>query len=106
MQPVTFLEALEYAHSKNIVLPAEFYSMDLKTRQMATTVSFLSSLEQIETVIKAVNKSIASGGTFKDFQDLIAESKNHSAKALSGQCISNQYSECIWSWAMATTATK
>lgn len=75
MQPVTFLEALEYAHNKKIVLPDEFYSMDLKTRQMATTVSFLSSLEQIETVIKAVNKSIASSGTFKDFQDLIAESE-------------------------------
>jgi SPP1 gp7 family putative phage head morphogenesis protein len=73
MQPVTFLEALEYAHNKKIVLPAEFYSMDLKTRQMATTVSFLSSLEQIETVIKAVNKSIADGGTFNDFQKLIAE---------------------------------
>lgn len=75
MQPVTFLEALEYAHSKKIVLPDEFYSMDLKTRQMATTVSFLSSLEQIETVIKAVNKSIADGGTFKDFQKLIEESE-------------------------------
>ena len=75
MQPVTFLEALEYAHHKKIVLPDEFYSMDLKTRQMATTVSFLSSLEQIETVIKAVNKSIADGGTFNDFQKLIAESE-------------------------------
>ena len=75
MQPVTFLEALEYAHNKKLVLPAEFYSMDLKTRQMATTVSFLSSLEQIETVIKAVNKSIADGGTFNDFQKLIAESE-------------------------------
>lgn len=75
MQPVTFLEALEYAHNKKIVLPAEFYSMDLKTRQMATTVSFLSSLEQIETVIKAVNKSIADGGTFNDFQKLIAGSE-------------------------------
>lgn len=75
MQPVTFLEALQYAHSKKIVLPDEFYSMDLKTRQMATTVSFLSSLEQIETVIKAVNKSIADGGTFKDFQKLIEESE-------------------------------
>ncbi|CAD9197254.1 phage head morphogenesis protein [Acinetobacter bohemicus] len=75
MQPVTFLEALEYAHNKKIVLPSEFYSMDLKTRQMATTVSFLSSLEQIETVIKAVNKSIADGGTFNDFQKLIAESE-------------------------------
>lgn len=42
---------------------------------MATTVSFLSSLEQIETVIKAVNKSIADGGTFNDFQKLIAESE-------------------------------
>lgn len=75
MQPVTFLEALEYAHNKKIVLPDEFYSMDLKTRQMATTVSFLSSLEQIETVIKAVNKSIADGGTFNDFQKLIADSE-------------------------------
>ena len=75
MKPVTFLEALQYAHNKKIVLPDEFYSMDLKTRQMATTVSFLSSLEQIETVIKAVNKSIADGGTFNDFQKLIAESE-------------------------------
>ena len=75
MQPVTFLEALQYAHSKKVVLPDEFYSMDLKTRQMATTVSFLSSLEQIETVIKAANKAIADGGTFKDFQKLVAESE-------------------------------
>lgn len=71
MQPVTFLEALQYARQRKIVLSDEFYSLDLKTRQMATTVSFLSSLEQIETVIKAVNKSIADGGTFKDFQKLV-----------------------------------
>lgn len=75
MQPVTFLEALQYAHSKKVVLPDEFYSLDLKTRQMATTVSFLSSLEQIETVINAANKAIADGGTFKDFQKLIKESE-------------------------------
>ncbi|WP_180108208.1 phage minor head protein [Acinetobacter sp. YH12085] len=75
MQPVTFLEALQYAHDKKIVLPDEFYSMDLKTRQMATTVSFLSSLEQIETVIKSLNTTLADGGTFNDFQKLIAESE-------------------------------
>ncbi|RKG32994.1 phage head morphogenesis protein [Acinetobacter tianfuensis] len=75
MQPVTFLEALQYAHSKKIVLPDEFYSMDLKTRQMATTVSFLSSLEQVETVIKSLNKTLANGGTFNDFQKLVAESE-------------------------------
>ena len=74
MQPVTFLEALQYAHSKKVVLPDEFYSMDLKTRQMATTVSFLSSLEQVESVIKSLNKTLASGGTFNDFQKLVAES--------------------------------
>lgn len=71
MQPVTFLEALRYAQQRKILLPDEFYSMDLKTRQMATTVSFLSSLEQIETVIKAANKAIAEGSTFRDFQKLV-----------------------------------
>ena len=75
MQPVTFLEALHYAHSKQVVLPDEFYSMDLKTRQMATTVSFLSSLEQVESVIKSLNKTLASGGTFNDFQKLVDESE-------------------------------
>lgn len=75
MQPVTFLEALRYAHSKKVVLPDDFYSMDLKTRHMATTVSFLSSLEQVESVVKTLNKTLASGGTFNDFQKLIAESE-------------------------------
>jgi SPP1 gp7 family putative phage head morphogenesis protein len=75
MQPVTFLEALRFAHSRKVVLPDEFYSMDLKTRQMATTVSFLSGLEQVESVIKSLNKTLANGGTFNDFQKLVAESE-------------------------------
>ncbi|MDM1247910.1 minor capsid protein [Acinetobacter sp. R933-2] len=75
MRPVTFLEALHYAHSKNIVLPDEFYSMDLKMRQMATTVSFLSSLEQVESVINSLNKTLANGGTFQDFQKLVADAE-------------------------------
>lgn len=75
MQPVTFLEALNYAKQRKILLPDDFYALDLKTRQMATTVSFLSSLEQIQTVINGVNKTLANGGTFKDFQKLIEESE-------------------------------
>lgn len=75
MQPVTFLEALQYAHDRKILLPDDFYALDLKTRQMATTVSFLSSLEQIESVIQSVNKTMANGGTFKDFKDLVAENE-------------------------------
>lgn len=75
MQPVTFLEALHFAQSRKIVLPDEFYSMDLKTRQLATTVSFLSGIEQVETVIKSLNKTLAKGGTFNDFQKLIEENE-------------------------------
>lgn len=73
MQPVTFLEALQFARSRKIVLPDEFYSLDLKTRQLATTVSFLSSIEQIQTVIAAVNKAIADGSTFEGFKKMVAE---------------------------------
>jgi len=75
MKPVTFLEALQFARSRKIVLPDEFYSLDLKTRQLATTVSFLSSIEQIQTVIAAVNKAIANGSTFEDFKKLVAENE-------------------------------
>ncbi|ENX13309.1 hypothetical protein F895_02613 [Acinetobacter sp. CIP 64.2] len=74
MQPVPFLEAMRYAQLKKIVLPDEFYSLDLRTRQYASTVSFLSSLEQINTVMQAVNKSIAEGSTFNDFKELVADS--------------------------------
>ena len=75
MQPVTFLEALRFAHNRKVVLPDEFYSLDLKTRQLATTVGFLSSIEQIQTVIGAVNKAIADGSTFNDFKKLVAENE-------------------------------
>lgn len=75
MQPVTFLEAMQYAQARKIILPDEFYSLDLRTRQLASTVGFLSSLEQIETVMKAVNKSIADGSTFNDFKKLVAENE-------------------------------
>ena len=47
MQPVTFLEALQSAHSKKVVLPDEFYSMDLKTRQMATKLAFCRVLNKL-----------------------------------------------------------
>lgn len=73
MKPVTFLEALKFAESRKIVLPDEFYSIDLKTRQLATTVGFLSSIEQIQTVIKGVNKAIADGTTFEDFKKYVAD---------------------------------
>lgn len=75
MKPITFLEALHFAQSRKVVLPDEFYSMDLNIRQLATTVSFLSGIEQVETVIKSLNKTLAEGGTFNDFQKLVEENE-------------------------------
>lgn len=74
MKPVTFLEALQYAQQRQIVLPDEFYSMDLNTRQMASTVSFLAGIDQIETVMNAVNKALANGSTFADFKKEVVDS--------------------------------
>lgn len=75
MQPLSFLEAIQFAVSRKIVLPDEFYKLDLNTRQMATTVSFLSSIEQIETVIKSVNQVLIDGGSFNDFKKLVEENE-------------------------------
>lgn len=75
MQPLSFLEAIQFAVSRKIVLPDEFYKLDLNTRQMATTVSFLSGIEQIETVIKSVNQVLIDGGTFNDFKELVEENE-------------------------------
>ena len=74
MKPITFLEALQYAQQRQIVLPDEFYSMDINTRQMASTVSFLASIDQIETVMNAVNKALANGSAFADFKKEVADS--------------------------------
>ncbi|MCH7331434.1 phage minor head protein [Acinetobacter modestus] len=75
MQPLSFLEAIQFAVSRKIVLPDEFYKLDLNTRQMATTVSFLSGIEQIETVIKSVNQVLIDGGTFNDFKKLVEKNE-------------------------------
>ena len=74
MQPVTFLEALQFARQRNIVLADDFYSLDLNTRQMATTVKLLSSIEQVEQVIKQVNKALSDGSTYADFKKALKDS--------------------------------
>ena len=65
---VDYVEALRYARSRKIVLPEEFYLLDLKTRHYSATVSRLASIDQIRTVLELVNKSTESGSTFLDFK--------------------------------------
>jgi SPP1 gp7 family putative phage head morphogenesis protein len=110
MKPITFLEALHFAQSRKIVLPDEFYSMDLNTRQLATTVSFLSGIEQIETVIKSLNKTLAEGGTFNDFQKLIQENEivlsKHYLKNVFRTNIQTAYGHGRWQQQQKNKATR
>ena len=68
---MTLLQALVYARSRNVILPAEYYLLDLNSRQYASTVSGLASLDQIKSVLNAVYKTVESGGTFQDLQNLV-----------------------------------
>jgi hypothetical protein len=52
------------------------------TRRYAATVSQLATIDQIQTVLDAVHKTLKEGGTFNDFQNLVEAgdiklSKNH-----------------------------
>lgn len=71
MDNMTLLQALEYARSRHVILPAEFYSLDLNSRQYASTVSGLASLSQVKSVLNSVYSVVESGGTFQDFQKMI-----------------------------------
>lgn len=68
-----YVEALKYARSRNVVLPEEFYLLDLKTMHYSATVSRLASIDQIKTVLELVNKSTEDGSTFDEFKKRIAD---------------------------------
>jgi len=68
-----YVEALKYARSRNVVLPEEFYLLDIKTRHYSATVSRLASIDQIKTVLELVNKSTEDGSTFDEFKKHIAD---------------------------------
>lgn len=74
MDDMTLLQAVQFARSRKVLLPAEYYSLDLTSRQYASTVSYLAGLDQIESVLSSAYKVLESGGTFADFQKLVDES--------------------------------
>ena len=71
---MTLSQAIQFARSRKVLLPAEYYSLDLTSRQYASTVSYLAGLDQIESVLSSAYKVLESGGTFADFQKLVNES--------------------------------
>ena len=74
MNEITFQEAVDYAKSRKVVLPSEYYN-DLVgvQRSQAVSIAGLGSLEQIKYIIDALHDVLENGGTFKDFQDKVRE---------------------------------
>ena len=97
---ISYADALRYAREKRVVLPEEFYLLDLNARQYATTVSGLASLDQIKTVINLSNKAIESGSTFQDFQKAVKEAgielSPHHLDNIFRTNIQNAYAHGIW----------
>ena len=73
MDDMTLSQAIQFARSRKVLLPAEYYSLDLTSRQYASTVSYLAGLDQIQSVLDSAYKVLESGGTFRDFQKLVEE---------------------------------
>lgn len=69
---MTPLELVALMQQRNIVMPDEFYSLDILQRQYAFTVSKLAYVEQMRFVLNALAKSVKDGGTFGDFKKQIA----------------------------------
>lgn len=97
---ISYADALRYARDKRVVLPEEFYLLDLNARQYATTVSKLASLDQIRTVINLSNKAIEDGSTFRDFQKAVGEAgvelSPHHLNNIFRTNIQNAYAHGIW----------
>ena len=60
MDNVTLLQAIAFARSRGVLLPADYYALDLNSRQYASTVSYLAGLDQIQSVLDSAYKVFCS----------------------------------------------
>lgn len=66
---LALLEAITYAESRGVVLPAVYYNLLVGLqRAQSTTIAGLASIEQIKFVIDLVTESMKDGSTFEEFQ--------------------------------------
>lgn len=97
---ISYTDALRYARDKKVMLPEEFYLLDLNARQYATTVSYLASLDQIRTVINLANKAVESGSTLQDFKKKVKaegiELSPHHLDNIFRTNVQSAYAHGIW----------
>jgi SPP1 gp7 family putative phage head morphogenesis protein len=75
MSLMNFVEAVEYAESRAVVLPDEYYGkLTGVQKSQAVSIAGLGALEQIKFVIDLVAESLREGKTFADFQKAVKQS--------------------------------
>jgi SPP1 gp7 family putative phage head morphogenesis protein len=68
--PGTFDEAIAWAKSRGVVLPAEFYgALQEESRGKAFTVSGLAGLTQIQQTLDSLNTALQMGESFESWQE-------------------------------------
>lgn len=66
---LSFEEAVAFAERRGITLPDEYYNeLTGQARRMATTVSGMAGLDQIERVIASLTEAFARGQTLREWQ--------------------------------------
>lgn len=70
--PLTFKEAVEFAASRRVALPSEYYG-DLQgaKRNEAFTVAGVAQREQLQAVMDSLNKVLGQGVSFKDWKEMV-----------------------------------
>lgn len=70
----TFQEAVDYAASRDVVLPDVYYGkLAGVQRSQSVSIAGLASLEQIKAIIDLVRSVMDAGGTFADFQKKVKD---------------------------------
>ena len=68
-----FTEAIDYARSRKVELPADYYGNAVQAhRAKATTITGAASIAQIEAVMKDLQDSLAAGGTFAQWKEKVS----------------------------------
>ncbi len=72
--PGTFDEAIAWAKARGVVLPDDFYTtVAADARGRAFTVSYLTSLAQIQGTLDSLTESLAQGETFEQWKERAGE---------------------------------
>ena len=72
--PGTFDEAISWAKARGVVLPDDFYNtVATDARGRAFTVSYLTSLAQIQVTLDSLTESLAQGETFEQWKERAGE---------------------------------